>query len=162
MISEPDQFAVGMLGTDASTSQCLSSFTPGVQSDPGQCDGSTLPGAFGAGFASYSPLGGLGAYAVVSDAAGGLVARAAARLLQKADRERSGVVSSAQSYTHFLDSPRMTRVMRQSTIDLATLKREPTSIYLVLPTDRLEAYARWLRIMIACALSAPTYSSRNS
>jgi len=68
VISEPDQFAVGMLGTDASTSQCLSSFTPGVQSDPGQCDGSTLPGAFGAGFASYSPLGGLGAYAVVSDA----------------------------------------------------------------------------------------------
>ena len=88
------------------------------------------------------------------DAAGGLVARAAARILQKADRERSGVISTAQSHTHFLESPRMTRVMRQSTMDLSVLKREPTSIYLVLPTDRLEAYARWLRIMIACALLA--------
>jgi type IV secretion system protein VirD4 len=89
-----------------------------------------------------------------SDAAGGLVARAAARILQKADRERSGVISTAQSHTHFLDSPRMTRVMRQSTVDLAVLKRESTSVYLVLPTDRLDAYARWLRIMIACALLA--------
>ena len=89
-----------------------------------------------------------------SDAAGGLVARAAARILQKADRERSGVISTAQSHTHFLDSPRMTRVMRQSTMDLAVLKREPASVYLVLPTDRLDAYARWLRIMIACALLA--------
>lgn len=89
-----------------------------------------------------------------SDAAGGLASRAAARVLQKADRERSGVISTAQSHTHFLDSPRMTRVMRQSTLDLSVLKRERTSLYLVLPTDRLEAYARWLRIMIACALLA--------
>jgi type IV secretion system protein VirD4 len=48
----------------------------------------------------------------------------------------------------------MARVMRRSTVDLAALKREPTSIYLILPTDRLEAYARWLRIMIAFALLA--------
>ena len=39
-----------------------------------------------------------------SPAADGLVARAAARLLQKAEKERSGVLSTAQSHTHFLDS----------------------------------------------------------
>ena len=89
-----------------------------------------------------------------SDSAGGLVSRSAARILQKADKERSGVISTAQSHTHFLDSPRMARVMRRSTMDLAVLKQEPTSIYLILPTDRLEAYARWLRIMIAFALLA--------
>ena len=48
----------------------------------------------------------------------GLVARAADRLLQKADRERSGVVSCAQNHTHFLDSPRMTRVLDSSTVPL--------------------------------------------
>lgn len=89
-----------------------------------------------------------------SDAAGGLVSRSAARILQKADKERSGVISTAQSHTHFLDSPRMARVMRRSTVDLAALKQATTSIYLILPTDRLEAYARWLRIMIAFALLA--------
>jgi type IV secretion system protein VirD4 len=50
-----------------------------------------------------------------SEAVSGLVSRSAARLLQKADRERSGVISSAQSRTHFLDSPRIARVPSAST-----------------------------------------------
>jgi len=91
-----------------------------------------------------------------SPAVGGLVARAAARLLQKADRERSGVISTAQSHTHFLDSPRMARVLSQSTVDLAVLKRRAASIFLILPPDRLESYARWQRLMIACSLLAMT------
>jgi len=41
-----------------------------------------------------------------------------------------------------------------STVDLSVLKREAVSIYLILPTDRIDAYARWLRLMIACALLA--------
>jgi type IV secretion system protein VirD4 len=89
-----------------------------------------------------------------SPAVSGLVSRSAARILQKAERERSGVISTAQSHTHFLDSARMARVLGRSTVDLSILKREPTSVYLILPSDRLEAYARWLRIMIACSLLA--------
>jgi type IV secretion system protein VirD4 len=89
-----------------------------------------------------------------SPAAGGLVARAAARLLQKAEKERSGVISTAQSHSHFLDSPRMARVLGRSTVDLSVLKREAVSLYLILPTDRIDAYARWLRLMIGCALLA--------
>jgi type IV secretion system protein VirD4 len=89
-----------------------------------------------------------------STAADGLVARAAARLQQKADRERSGVISTAQSHTHFLDSPRMKRVLGRSTFDFGALKRQAMSVYLVLPSDRLESYARWLRLMIASGLLA--------
>jgi type IV secretion system protein VirD4 len=91
-----------------------------------------------------------------SEAAGGLVARAAARILQKADRERSGVISTAQSHTHFLDSTRMVQVLGRSSVDLVALKRECMSIYLILPPDRLQSYARWLRLMIACSLLAMT------
>jgi type IV secretion system protein VirD4 len=89
-----------------------------------------------------------------SSAASGLISRSAARILQKAERERSGVISTAQSHTHFLDSARMASVMGRSSVDLSILKREPTSVYLILPSDRLEAYARWLRLMIACSLLA--------
>jgi type IV secretion system protein VirD4 len=65
------------------------------------------------------------------------------------------VLSTAQSHTHFLDSPRMARVLDRSTVDLGALKRAPgTSVYLVLPSDRLDGYARWLRLVIACALLA--------
>lgn len=91
---------------------------------------------------------------LASPAAGGLVARAAARLLQKADKERSGVVSTAQSHTHFLDSPRMAKVLNESSVDLSVLKRGRASVYLILPADRMDGYARWLRLMIACALLA--------
>lgn len=80
-----------------------------------------------------------------STAVNGLVARAAARILQKAEKERSGVISSAQSQTHFLDSPRMARVLHQSTVDFATLKRGRLSCLVILPPDRLETYQRWLR-----------------
>ena len=89
-----------------------------------------------------------------SEAVGGLVSRAAARLQQKADKERSGVISTAQSHTHFLDSPRMCQVLGRSTVALCSLKRERASLYLILPSDRLDAYARWLRLMIACTLLA--------
>jgi len=89
-----------------------------------------------------------------SQAVDGLVARAAARLLQKAPKERSGVISTAQSHTHFLDSPRMAEVLKRSTVDFSQLKRQPMSVYLILPTDRIDAYARWLRLLIACALRA--------
>jgi type IV secretion system protein VirD4 len=91
-----------------------------------------------------------------SESVGGLVSRAAARLLQKAERERSGVISSAQSHTHFLDSPRMATVMGESSVDLAAIKRERVSIYLVLPPERMDTYRPWLRLMIACSLLAMT------
>lgn len=84
----------------------------------------------------------------------GLVARAADRLLQKADRERSGVVSCAQNHTHFLDSPRMVTVLGASTVPLEALKRQGMSVYLILPYEHLDGYARWLRLMIACGLIA--------
>ena len=86
-------------------------------------------------------------------AQGGLVARAANRHLGKSDREAAGVLSSAQRHTHFLDSPRMTTTLGRSDFRFADLKERPASIFLVLPPDRLDTYARWLRLMVAQALT---------
>ncbi|MGN8155143.1 type IV secretory system conjugative DNA transfer family protein, partial [Agrobacterium sp. 22094] len=65
----------------------------------------------------------------------------------------SGVLSSAQRHTHFLDSPRMKRVMERSDFCFADLKQRTQSVFLVLPPDRLGAYARWLRLMISQSLT---------
>ncbi|QJU60955.1 type IV secretory system conjugative DNA transfer family protein (plasmid) [Sphingomonas sp. AP4-R1] len=86
-------------------------------------------------------------------AQGGLVARAANRHLGKSDREAAGVLSSAQRHTHFLDSPRMTAALGRSDFAFADIKSAPATIFLVLPPDRLDTYARWLRLMIAQALT---------
>jgi len=84
---------------------------------------------------------------------GGLVARAANRQLGKSDREAAGVLSAAQRHTHFLDSPRMATVLGGSDFTFAGLKTTPATVFLVLPPDRLASYARWLRLMVAQALT---------
>lgn len=89
-----------------------------------------------------------------NESAGGLVARCANRMAQKSDRERSSVVSSLQAQTHFLDSPRMARVMGASDFDLSDLKRKRVSIFLVLPAERIPTFNRWLRLMVGLALTA--------
>ena len=87
-----------------------------------------------------------------STAAGGLVARAANRHLGKSDREAAGVLSAAQRHTHFLDSPRMARVLGRSDFRFADLKSRTATVFLVLPPDRLSTYSRWLRLLITQSL----------
>jgi type IV secretion system protein VirD4 len=97
-----------------------------------------------------------------SSAAHGLVARAANRLLQKPDRERASIISSAQSHTHFLDSVRLAAAMSASSLSLSDLRRRPTTIYLVLPSERLATYGRWLRLIVGCALAEMTRKPPNA
>jgi type IV secretion system protein VirD4 len=87
-----------------------------------------------------------------STAAGGLVARAANRHLGKSDREAAGVLSAAQRHTHFLDSPRMARVLGRSDFRFADLKSRNGTVFLVLPPDRLSTYSRWLRLLVTQSL----------
>ena len=84
--------------------------------------------------------------------AGGLIARAANRHLGKSDREAAGVLSAAQRHTHFLDSPRMNRVLDESYFSFADLKRRNSTVFLVLPPDRLSTYSRWLRLLVTQSL----------
>lgn len=85
---------------------------------------------------------------------GGLVERTANRFESKSDREASGVLSSAQRHTKFLDSPRMLAVLGAAgALDFRELKRaKGTSIFLCIPPDRLDTYGRWLRLMVNEAL----------
>jgi type IV secretion system protein VirD4 len=86
-------------------------------------------------------------------ACNGLIARAANRHMAKSDREAAGVLSSAQRHTHFLDSPRMAAVLAKSDFEFGDLKRGIATVFLVLPPDRLNTYARWLRLLITQSLS---------
>jgi type IV secretion system protein VirD4 len=86
-----------------------------------------------------------------SAGAGGLIRRAANRHLGKSEREAAGVLSSAQRHTHFLDSARINQVMASSDFRFADLKQDKATVFLVLPPERLDAYARWLRLMVAQA-----------
>ncbi|MFV1642666.1 type IV secretory system conjugative DNA transfer family protein [Phaeobacter sp. JH20_41] len=87
-----------------------------------------------------------------SDAADGLIARAANRFLGKADREAASVLSNAQRHTHFLDSPRIAKVLSRSDFHFSDLRHRIASVFLVLPPNRMDAYSRWLRLLVSQAL----------
>jgi type IV secretion system protein VirD4 len=88
------------------------------------------------------------------DVCHGIVARTAHRIMQKDDRERGGVVSTAQSYTHFLDSPQAARCLSYSSVRLEDLKTQRITLYLVLPMDKLDAYSAFLRLIVTTSLMA--------
>jgi type IV secretion system protein VirD4 len=88
-----------------------------------------------------------------STGAHGLIARAANRQLGKSDREAAGVLSSAQRHTHFLDSPRLVESTSASDFRFSDLKERPGTVFLCLPPDRLDTYARWLRLLVAQAVT---------
>ncbi len=87
-----------------------------------------------------------------SRGANGLIARAANRFLGKADREAAGVLSGAQRHTHFLDSPRIVACLDHSDFRFADLRHAQTTVFLVLPPNRMDAYSRWLRLLVSEAL----------
>ena len=91
---------------------------------------------------------------MASDAAFGVVARAANTFSGMADRERGSVLSSARRHTAFLDDPRIARALSRSDFSLADLKRQPMTVYVVLPADKLRGgNARFVRGLVNDALA---------
>jgi type IV secretion system protein VirD4 len=89
----------------------------------------------------------------VSEAASGLVRKAANRFMQKSAEEASGVVSTAHRQTHVLDNPRIARVLSSSSFALADLRSSRTTVYLILPPEYLDTHGRWLRLLVGQTLS---------
>ncbi|MEP3198204.1 MAG: type IV secretory system conjugative DNA transfer family protein [Lentilitoribacter sp.] len=81
-----------------------------------------------------------------------------ARNIQKEEKLLSNVLASVQAQTHFLESRRVREALSVSDFSFEDLKANPTSIYLVVPSDRLNAYGRFLRLLIQQAL---TVNARN-
>lgn len=91
---------------------------------------------------------------MVSDAAFGIVARAANTFSGMADRERGSVLSSARRHTAFIDDPRIARTLARSDFRLRDLKHTPMTVYVVLPADKLRGgNARFVRGLVNDALA---------
>lgn len=87
-----------------------------------------------------------------------IIASTGARSLQKEPKLMANVLASAQAQTHFLDSTRIQNNLQSSSFKFEDLKAKPMTIYLVLPADRLNAFGRWLRLLVQQAI---TVNARN-
>jgi type IV secretion system protein VirD4 len=84
---------------------------------------------------------------------GGLAKRKLGRFKDDTE-EISGIMSNALTQTGFLDNPTLKRSLASSDFSFEDLCDGNTSIYLVLPVDKLKTYARWLRLMVTVGLRA--------
>jgi type IV secretion system protein VirD4 len=78
----------------------------------------------------------------------GLLARRGSELLHFVEKERGSVLTTCGRFLGFLSTPAMAAVTRESTFDPAYLKRGKTTVYLVLPPERMKAQMGWLRLMV--------------
>ncbi len=68
------------------------------------------------------------------------------------DRESNAIRRTAKVQTDWLDSPAMKKDLKGPAIDFAAIKEQPTTIYLVLPPERLATHGVWLRLMVTSIL----------
>lgn len=87
---------------------------------------------------------------------GSAVMAAALDFYGKKGAEISGVHSTVNRHTKFLDYPAFRQVLREHDFDLAELKRNPAgvSIYLCFPATRIEISRRWMRVFVNQLLDA--------
>lgn len=84
------------------------------------------------------------------------VRAAASRLLNKAEKELSGVISTAQQNTFFLESPKIQRSLAESDFSFEELEQWKIDIFIVLPAGQLYTYSRYLRMLISIAITTIT------
>jgi type IV secretion system protein VirD4 len=87
-----------------------------------------------------------------------IIASTGSRSLQKEAKLMANVLASAQAETHFLDSTRLRESLSASDFTFEDLKKTPMTIYLILPSDRLGAFGRFLRLLVQQAI---TVNARN-
>lgn len=92
-------------------------------------------------------------------AAFGLPARAANTIMGMPDRERGSVISTAQKSTAFMDDPRIAAAVSRSDFNLANIKAELMTVYMVLPANKIGPNARFVRAFIGSVIAAITSST---
>ena len=77
-------------------------------------------------------------------------------LAQFADwtKEKSSIASTAQRQTKSFDDVEIARDMEGVTFDFSVLRRQPCTVYIIVPPLLIERQSRWLRMIVDAALRA--------
>ena len=84
----------------------------------------------------------------------GALAAVGQSFLRKDERERSGIISTVETQTRFLDSPLLRQVSTRSDFRLADLRETNVTIYLCMSVGEMQSHFRWLRLIVRQALTA--------
>lgn len=87
-------------------------------------------------------------------ACGGTVQRYAAELMQHShsnDRGFESILSTIRSYTFWCEFQQLRRVTERSTFSFSKVRETGGTVYIVVPDQRMEESASWLRVMMQAA-----------
>jgi type IV secretion system protein VirD4 len=89
------------------------------------------------------------------DEGGYEIASLAARFTEKSN-ELASVRSTADTQTRWILSPPMREDLKKEGVDFRKLKEgpRPTTVYVILPADRMRTHSVWLRLVVVSALRA--------
>lgn len=88
------------------------------------------------------------------------VRRIAEGFSQKEDKERSAVISTAQSRTELFESPQLAAITGKSDFRMEDLKNGVMSLYLIIPPEYVTVYQPFLRLVIGLATAAMSRNAR--
>ena len=89
-----------------------------------------------------------------SDAFGGLLAQLGNQLEGLTGEAGASIYMTLRRSLNFLQSPLMQAALKPSDVDFSRMKDEKITVFLVLPAMRLDAYGRWLRLMLSLMLNS--------
>jgi len=75
------------------------------------------------------------------------------KLMKAGDKTWGNIISSVLQCTDFLKSPALQKSM-ESGFDPKTLSDGKTSLYVIIPADKLQSHARWLRLVVTTTMRA--------
>lgn len=92
-----------------------------------------------------------------SSAFHGAIREMARPFIDLADETYSGIMANLSENTKFLSDPQIKAATARSSFDMADLIRKPTSVYLVIPPDRIDTQRTWLRLIVAAVMNTHRY-----
>jgi type IV secretion system protein VirD4 len=99
-------------------------------------------------------IAGLKVTAIHMIAKGGYEIESLASRFASTTRETASIQSAADTQTRWMLSAPMRADLKKNGIDFAKLKDRPTTVYVILPAERLRTHSVWLRLVIVSALRA--------
>lgn len=74
--------------------------------------------------------------------------------LKASEKTYASVISVAHQHTDFLKSPALQRSLAVSTFDVKALSKGNTTLYILIPPDKLKTQPKWLRLVITTTMRA--------
>jgi type IV secretion system protein VirD4 len=68
------------------------------------------------------------------------------------NREIQSIASAAKIQTEPFDDPEISDDLGKNGFDFHELKREPITVYLILPSDMMDRHSKWLRLVLTSAI----------